>query len=957
MKTRNTFLVIGEESLQRELDALFSGRFESFRVSDEVDGVVVALMIRPMAVLVDADSPHFDGTKLYRAITRHRGLQYSSMLLVSKEARAREEIKKLPTFKGSLRRPLDPFEILVRLPTFKWENPAEETVKKEAELPKTEVKNTKILVIDDSFVARKLYSMILMGEGFKVTTAIDGMDGMNKIKEIIPDLILLDFVMPHMNGFQVARTLQKDPKLKHIPIILSSANVDRFGDKFVKQGLVTDYINVPVQPEDLISKVYRILEAHNVEPTSQGEERVRAMAVNPYTIGIPLGGETGFYGREDIWKEVQKLSNNPRLNTLVLYGQRRIGKTSLLLQLQRWLREGTTCLPLYFDLQDKTEKSLPDVLYELAQYIGDAVDIPIPEKEQFDPKGGYFRKQFLPDVTKAIGKPLVLLFDEWDVVDSLDEKRAGQTLLPYLSRLVGEFRTIKFIFAMGRNLEDLSLQFRSLFKEAKSIPVSILSFSQAEELIFSSQENASLVWTPEALQKVWDWAQGHPYFIQLLCGTVWDQIYQESHDEMPIANPEQVDAVIPIALERGASTLEWIWNGLPPVEKAVMSILSARYDRDLSFNEIEKSLLDVGLRTVAENLGDTLKRLCDWDIIIKSREGYHVFVPLLGKWLAEHIPLSQLKDELDRINPRADKFYQRGRDHYHQEDKREEAKNFLEWALLVNPNHLKARLLLGQIYLDQQQPKKAIEILESAYQYDEKTSQSYLIQALMAEAEQSKNLQAKFELYQRILKIRPDHLEAKKWMQHFWEYTGDKAKEAGKLEQALKAYQRAMHKEKILEVKELIRKQKLQQIDQQVTSYKKSGEWDRVILFYQKLLEKFPEETNWQKELETARKQYEYKLIYLKALRAFEEEDYKEARELLIKIISQQLDYEKAVEYLIEIKRKLNPNLVSRPDERDIKIRSLEEKIRSLQTKYSQVLSERDTKIRSLEEKLRLLQP
>ena len=72
---------------------------------------------------------------------------------------------------------------------------------------------------------------------------------------------------------------------------------------------------------------------------------------NPYIAGNPIKSEPGFYGREDVFREVQRLLNNSNENALVLYGQRRIGKTSILLQLQRRLQEDGAHTPIYFDLQ------------------------------------------------------------------------------------------------------------------------------------------------------------------------------------------------------------------------------------------------------------------------------------------------------------------------------------------------------------------------------------------------------------------------------------------------------------------------------------------------------------------------------------------------------------------------------------------------------------------------------
>ncbi|MCP4405926.1 MAG: response regulator [bacterium] len=137
----------------------------------------------------------------------------------------------------------------------------------------------RVLCIDDSSVVQKLVTMILAAEGFKVTTASDGLDGIKKAQELQPDMILLDFLMPKMNGFQVCRILQKDKKLRHIPVMLVVSKGDNVGDKFVARLGVTGYITKPFHPEELVSKTRQIL---------QGQERPQEITfAQPATPDAP----------------------------------------------------------------------------------------------------------------------------------------------------------------------------------------------------------------------------------------------------------------------------------------------------------------------------------------------------------------------------------------------------------------------------------------------------------------------------------------------------------------------------------------------------------------------------------------------------------------------------------------------------------------------------------------------
>lgn len=80
----------------------------------------------------------------------------------------------------------------------------------------------KILLVEDEEVLLNLLAKKLSNEGYDVYTAIDGQEGLEKMKEIKPDLILLDILMPRKNGFEVMEEMNQDPELKKIPIIIIS---------------------------------------------------------------------------------------------------------------------------------------------------------------------------------------------------------------------------------------------------------------------------------------------------------------------------------------------------------------------------------------------------------------------------------------------------------------------------------------------------------------------------------------------------------------------------------------------------------------------------------------------------------------------------------------------------------------------------------------------------------------
>lgn len=113
----------------------------------------------------------------------------------------------------------------------------------------------KILSIDDSPTVQRLIEMILSSQGYQVILASDGEEGIAKAKAERPSVILVDFVMPKMNGFQVCKILKEDPGFSDIPIILVTSKGDKVGSKFVDVLGITEYFTKPFQPEELLAKI------------------------------------------------------------------------------------------------------------------------------------------------------------------------------------------------------------------------------------------------------------------------------------------------------------------------------------------------------------------------------------------------------------------------------------------------------------------------------------------------------------------------------------------------------------------------------------------------------------------------------------------------------------------------------------------------------------------------------
>ena len=135
-----------------------------------------------------------------------------------------------------------------------------------------------VLVIDDSPTILKVVQLVLTKAGFNVLTAADGEEGIRRAKESHPSLILLDFVMPKMNGYQVCRALGESGQLKDVPVVLMSAKGDQVGERFVKVMGIVDYITKPFSPEAITAVVQHTIGKYGGGngvpeelPTSNGE--------------------------------------------------------------------------------------------------------------------------------------------------------------------------------------------------------------------------------------------------------------------------------------------------------------------------------------------------------------------------------------------------------------------------------------------------------------------------------------------------------------------------------------------------------------------------------------------------------------------------------------------------------------------------------------------------------------
>ncbi len=118
---------------------------------------------------------------------------------------------------------------------------------------------TKVLVIEDEQVVRQLVNRLLTGEGYEVIEASYGQAGYQMAISEKPNIIMLDLMMPVMDGFEVLRKLKSNPETKRIPVIILTAKIDAESERRCMRSGAVDYIKKPWGPGEIGDRIAMVL--------------------------------------------------------------------------------------------------------------------------------------------------------------------------------------------------------------------------------------------------------------------------------------------------------------------------------------------------------------------------------------------------------------------------------------------------------------------------------------------------------------------------------------------------------------------------------------------------------------------------------------------------------------------------------------------------------------------------
>jgi DNA-binding response OmpR family regulator len=138
----------------------------------------------------------------------------------------------------------------------------------------------KILVVEDDPDQLEVVRFTLKNAGFAVGTATNGIDALKKAQTVSPDLIVMDVMMPELDGFAVCETLRGNPATASIPILMLTGLCSHISRLVAYESGATDYVIKPFDADQLVSKVEKLLDQSAAASKTPGKPRSRSVAAS-----------------------------------------------------------------------------------------------------------------------------------------------------------------------------------------------------------------------------------------------------------------------------------------------------------------------------------------------------------------------------------------------------------------------------------------------------------------------------------------------------------------------------------------------------------------------------------------------------------------------------------------------------------------------------------------------------
>jgi CheY-like chemotaxis protein len=147
--------------------------------------------------------------------------------------------------------------------------------------------SNKLLLADDSITIRKVVGIIFANEDYSLSVVDNGSAALEKAREIIPDIILADVIMPGKTGYEVCAEIRSDPLLSHVPLLLLTGAFEPFDEEKARQSGADDFISKPFESLQLLEKVERLIELGKERKAAQAHEEMVPEVLQAHEEMVP----------------------------------------------------------------------------------------------------------------------------------------------------------------------------------------------------------------------------------------------------------------------------------------------------------------------------------------------------------------------------------------------------------------------------------------------------------------------------------------------------------------------------------------------------------------------------------------------------------------------------------------------------------------------------------------------
>ncbi len=631
---------------------------------------------------------------------------------------------------------------------------------------------------------------------------------------------------------------------------------------------------------------------------------------NPYLAGQSVGNSSGFVGRSEIIQEILQVLRHPRRSRVLVFGQRRIGKTSLLDELASKLPSSGQFRPVYFDLQEQAGRPLSRVSSELASTIARRLGLATPDLGN-RPEWA-FRDRWLGVALDSLPPEdtLVLLIDEFDTRGNarLEQEFADffTLLQPWTER---ETARLGLVVAMGRMVSDISYLALPFFRSCPMLKLRSLGRASTEKLVRLSEAEHSLLWAPSAVRAVWDAMAGHPFLTQQLCSRVWERAKNEwagPSSEPPRVSVARVKAEIDKTIEESTPMLEWLWEGMTQPCQLVAAVMAGAEAHSFGQDQIFQRIGELGLDSSTTEIQEAPQLLREWGVL-QSRNGRYAFEQaFLRTWIAGHKSPGQILSHFRQPASRSSTFYETARVLWEEIRESPDAAEIqpigilLERALKSDPAHVDAIQLLAEIHQARGEEDRALELLRHLHELAPSAARRRLVPILLGRAQLLDDEDERLEVLEQLLDIDPQQEEAFRARQTILRLRAERSMEGGDLEKALYWYEAAGLTEHMEELQQELRRREMEAYMSNITQLSEARRYQEAMRVLEEAKERFPEAEGWESTRVELSRAIELEGMFEEGCSALLGGDRERSRTLLAQLVARDPTYPQAVRFLYQ---------------------------------------------------------